>query len=54
MLILCVRPAAEAIPQALAAPADLDRDCDGPDSVGSSKGNASVVPPQGRPVASRN
>lgn len=49
-----VRPAAEALPQAPAAPADLDRDSHRLDGVGPSKGNASVVPPQGRPAASRD
>lgn len=49
-----VRPAAEALPQAPAAPADLDRDSHRLDGVGPSKGNASVVPPQGCPAASRD
>lgn len=49
-----VRPAAEAVPQTPAAPPHLDRDSHRLDGVGSSKGNATVVPPQGRPAASRD
>lgn len=49
-----VRPAAEAVPQAPAAPPDLDGDRHGSDRVGPSKGIAAAVPPQGRPAASRD
>lgn len=48
------RSAAETIPQAPAASADLDRDCGGPDGAGSSKRNPSALPSQGRPTASGN
>lgn len=54
LLLFFARPAAEALPQAPAAPPHLDRDSHGLDGVGSSKGNATVVPPKGRPSASRD
>lgn len=37
------RLAAEAIPQAATASADLDRDCDRPDGAGSSEGDTSAL-----------
>lgn len=50
---VCDRPAAEALPQAPAAPANLDRDCDGPDGAGPSEGDTTALPSKGRPLASR-
>lgn len=47
-----LRPAVEAVPQAAAAPPDLDRDRDGLDRPGPSEGDAAAVPAPGRPAAS--
>lgn len=46
--LVWIRPAAEAVPQTTAAPANLDRNRDGLDSAGSSKRDASALSSQGR------
>ena len=48
------RSPAEALPQAPAAPADLERDCDGPDGSGSAEGAPSALPQERRPSAPRH
>ena len=50
--VLCAyRLATEAVPQAPAAPAHLDRDRDGPDGAGPPEGEPPAVPAEGREAA---